>query len=69
LKNNSKPGIERLYKNLKTPENTPKITQKQLSTGIKRIANTKIQATWGPGFYIQLDRGEIRIPATRQLCH
>jgi len=24
---------------------------------MKRIVNTKIQARWGPGFYIYLDRG------------
>jgi len=44
LRNNSKSGIERLYKNLNTPENTPKNAKKQLSTDIKGIVNTKIQA-------------------------
>jgi len=45
LRNNSKSGIEWLYKNLKSPENTPKNAKKQQSTEIKRIVNTKIQAT------------------------
>jgi len=52
LRNNSKSGIEQLYKNLNISENTPKNAKKQLSTEIKRIVNTKIQAREGPGFYI-----------------
>jgi len=42
--NNSKPGIERLYKNPKSTENTPKSAKKQQSTETKRIVNTEIQA-------------------------
>jgi len=43
---NNKPGIERLYKNPKSPENTPKnAKKKQQSIETKRIVNTKIQAT------------------------
>jgi len=45
LRNNSKPGIEQLYKNPKSPENTPKNAKKQQATETKRIVNTKIQAT------------------------
>jgi len=44
LRNNTKPGIEQLYKNPKSPENTPKNAKKQQSTETK-IVNTKIQAT------------------------
>ena len=54
LRSNSKSGIERLYKNPKSPENTPKNAKKQQSTEIKRIVDTKIQARQGPSFYIQL---------------
>jgi len=43
LRNISKPGIEQLHKNPKSPENTPKNAKKQ-STQTK-IVNTKIQAT------------------------
>jgi len=32
LRNNSKSGIERLYKNPESPENTPKNVRKQQST-------------------------------------
>jgi len=35
LRNNSKSGIERLYKNPKSPENTPKNAEKQQSTETK----------------------------------
>jgi len=42
LRNNSKSGIERLYKNLNIPENTSKNAKKQLSTEVKRIVNIKI---------------------------
>jgi len=54
LRNNSKSGIERLYKNPKSPENTPKNAKKEQSVETKRIGNTKIQARQGPGpgFYI-----------------
>jgi len=41
LRKNSKSGIERLYKNPKSPENTPKNTNKQQSTENKRVANAK----------------------------
>jgi len=51
LRNNSKSGIERLHKNPKSPENTPKNAKIQLSTEIKRIVNTKIQARKWPVFY------------------
>jgi len=54
LRNNSKSGIECLYKNPKSPEITPKNAKKQ-STESKRLVNTKTQATVdrpGPGFYI-----------------
>jgi len=45
LRNNSKSGIERLYKKRKSPENTPKNAKKQQSTETKRIVNnTKVQA-------------------------
>jgi len=37
LRNNSKSGIERQYKNPKSPENTPKNAQRQQSTETKRI--------------------------------
>jgi len=49
---NSKSGIEPLYKNPKSPEHTTKNAKKQQSTEIKRIVNTKIQATLGPSFYV-----------------
>jgi len=45
LKNNSKPGIEQLYKNPKSPENAPKNAKKQQSTETKKIVNIKMQAT------------------------
>jgi len=44
LRNNRKSGIERVYKNLKSPENISKNAKKQQSAEIKRIADTKIQA-------------------------
>jgi len=52
LMHNSKSGIEPLYKNPKSPEHTTKNAKKQQSTEIKRIVNTKIQATLGPSFYV-----------------
>jgi len=59
LQNNSKSGIECLYKNPKLPENIPKKAKKQ-ATETKRIVNTIIQLAW---------QGAVRTPATRQLCH
>jgi len=44
LINNSKSGIERLYKNPKSLEITPTNAKKQQSIQTKRIVNTKIQA-------------------------
>jgi len=41
LINNKKSGIERLYKNPKSPENTPKNAKEQQSTETKRMVNTK----------------------------
>jgi len=52
LRNNSKSGIEQLYKNTKSPEITPKNAKMQQSTETKRIVDTYIQARQGPGFYI-----------------
>ena len=70
LRNTSKSDIQRLYKNPKSPENTPKNAKKQQSTETKRIVDTKIQSRQGPSFQIQLGRlGAVRTPATRQLCH
>jgi len=37
LRNNSKSGIQRLYKNPKSPENTPKNAKKQQSAETKRM--------------------------------
>jgi len=50
LTNNSKSGIERLYKNPKTPENIPKNQKNQQSTETTRIVHTKVMQ--GSGFYI-----------------
>jgi len=44
MRNNSKPGIEQLYKNPKSPANTPKNAKKQQSVETKRLVNTDIQA-------------------------
>jgi len=44
LRNNSKSGTERLYKNPKSAENTPKNAKKQQSTETKGIVNAEIQA-------------------------
>jgi len=54
LKNNSKSGIECLYRNPKSPENTPKNAKKKQSAETKTIVKSKIQARQrpGPGFYI-----------------
>jgi len=44
LTSNSKSGVERLYKNPKSPEKTPKNEGKQQSTESKRIVNnTEVQ--------------------------
>ena len=49
------------------PEITVKHSEKRKKNNnllkTKRIANTKIQARWGPGFYIYLARGEVHTPA------
>jgi len=45
LRNNSEPGIEQLYKNPKSTENTPKNAKKATIYWNQRVVNTKIQAT------------------------
>jgi len=52
LRNNKKSSIERLYKNPKSLENSPKNAKNQQSTETKRIVNIDIHARQGPGFYI-----------------
>jgi len=54
LRNNSKSGIERQYKNPKSPENTPKNVKK--STETKTIV-PKYKVV-GPGFCIWVYRGK-----------
>jgi len=69
MRNSSKYGIEQLYKNPKSTENTPKNAKKQQSTETKRIVNTKIRARHGPPiFTFSLVGARFRTPATRQLC-
>jgi len=56
LRNNSKSGIECLYKNPKSPENTPKNAKKQQSTETKSIVNRlpKYKLGQGPFFAFSL---------------
>jgi len=69
VRNNGKSGIERLCKNPKSPENTPKDAKKQQSTETKRIVNTIKQGIRGSVFTFSLEGVAIRPPATCQLCH
>jgi len=69
LRNNSKSGIEQVYKNPNTPENTPKNAKKTTIEWNQK--NSKYQNTSEVGArFLHLSwRGAIHTPATRQLCH
>jgi len=56
LRNSSKSGIERQYRNPKSPENTPKNAKKQQSTETKRVV-PKYKLGKGPVFTFRLAGG------------